>query len=133
MKDLTVKFRSGHDTIHRSKTTIWQTPEGSLYRVIQRSNDFEISTLVTIGWIPLLHLHKNEDSVPDRGEAGEPLATHQEPCSGRVPDQNMTAPADPRLALDDALDLRVDEIEQLRRLCTRLMDLQACRAAAASA
>ncbi|MFE4335412.1 hypothetical protein ACFRQM_40205 [Streptomyces sp. NPDC056831] len=61
MKDLTVKFRS--------KTTIWQTPEGSLYRVVQRSNDFEISTLASTGWIPLLHLHKDEESVADQDEA----------------------------------------------------------------
>lgn len=71
MEDLTVKFRSNRAGVYRGETTIWQAPEGSLYRVVQRLNpaEFEIATLVPTGWITLLTLYKDADGVADQEEA----------------------------------------------------------------
>ncbi|MGW0536314.1 hypothetical protein [Streptomyces sp. NPDC003032] len=71
MKDLTVKFHSSRAGVYRGETTIWQAPEGSLYRVAHRLDpaEFEIATLVPTGRITLLTLHKEADGVADQDEA----------------------------------------------------------------
>ncbi|MGW0868902.1 hypothetical protein ACWD3Z_00260 [Streptomyces sp. NPDC002740] len=71
MEDLTVKFHSNRAGVYRGETTIWQAPEGSLYRVVQRRDpaEFEIATLVPTGWITLLALHNEADGVADQDEA----------------------------------------------------------------
>ncbi|MEV7952982.1 hypothetical protein [Streptomyces sp. NPDC088141] len=74
MQDLTLKFTSSHvnpldDKVDDTETTIWQTPEGSLYRVIERRVEFSVSTLVPSGWIRLLHLRKTSDKIATPDEA----------------------------------------------------------------
>ncbi|MDQ1031364.1 hypothetical protein QF035_008946 [Streptomyces umbrinus] len=51
MEDLTGKFHSSRAGVYRGETMIWQVPEGSLYRVVQRLDlaEFEIATLVPTG------------------------------------------------------------------------------------
>lgn len=83
MEDLTVKFHSNRAGDYRGAsadcdaTTIWQAPEGSLYRVVQRLDrdefvivtEFVIATLVPTGWITLLTLDKEADGIADQDEA----------------------------------------------------------------
>ncbi|MFF8902583.1 hypothetical protein ACF082_34515 [Streptomyces lydicus] len=71
MEDLTVKFHSNRAGVYLGETTIWQAPEGSLYRVVQRLDpaEFEIATLVPTGWITLLTLYKESDGVAGQNEA----------------------------------------------------------------
>ncbi|MEU3051226.1 hypothetical protein ABZ705_32835 [Streptomyces sp. NPDC006984] len=111
MEDLMVKFHSNRAGVYRGETAIWQAPEGSLYRVVQRLDpaEFEIASLVPTGWITLLTLHKEVDGVADQDE---PLAGHPEPSpdleqrlGGRARDRSMTASAESGLTLDDVLDL----------------------------
>ncbi|WP_433855134.1 hypothetical protein [Streptomyces kronopolitis] len=89
MDDLTVKFHSNHAGVYRGETTIWQAPEGSLYRVVQRWDpaEFEIATLVPTGWITLL--------TPDL----------EQRLGGSAQDRSMTASTNSGLTLDDVLDL----------------------------
>ncbi|MDH2391614.1 hypothetical protein QCN29_23105 [Streptomyces sp. HNM0663] len=67
MEDLTVKFHSSRVGVSHVETTIWQAPEGSLYRVVQRLDptEFEIATLVPTGWITLLAL-QTQTASPTR-------------------------------------------------------------------
>ncbi|MEU0942465.1 hypothetical protein ABZ379_06660 [Streptomyces canus] len=80
MRDLTVKFQSNRASGYRAdcgETTIWQAPEGSLYRVIQRLDDsefknvteFVIATLAPTGWVTLLTLDKEADGIANQDEA----------------------------------------------------------------
>ncbi|MCT9105304.1 hypothetical protein [Streptomyces mirabilis] len=77
MDDLTVKFHSNRAGVSSSasvdcdETTIWQAPEGSLYRVVQRLDraEFVIATLVSTGWIMLLTLDKEADGIANQDEA----------------------------------------------------------------
>ncbi|MFD4574276.1 hypothetical protein ACFWNK_19940 [Streptomyces sp. NPDC058417] len=75
MEDLTVKFHSDRPSVGPGvdcdEATIWQAPEGSLYRVVQRLDpaEFQIATLVPTGRITLLTLHKETNGVADQDEA----------------------------------------------------------------
>lgn len=77
--DMTLKFERNEDNPHRPIITIWQAPQGALYRTIGNSGTIEVSTLTSAGWTALLSFRTQTDGVTTAEEALERWLQIQDP------------------------------------------------------